>query len=163
MGVMYKSGKLYGGINTINVCPVEHRTLLWTNPDQTAVFAPQTIGLDLSDYDEVEIIFRHNSQAFIQLNARAEIGRSGNVFVSRSDTFLTQERQFDVSATGVKFYDCKLGANAQVFNDHSIPYQIYGIKRQNTHMELEQLGIHVSTKEPTVNDGQDGDIWFVYF
>lgn len=179
MGYLYKSGNRYGGLTTLNVCPVEHRTLLWTNPDLTANFAAQTVELDLSDYDEVEIEFvlwtgdprscciRRGSKGeeciASTIASNSTKGNTGNTFAS---TIINQMRAFTANDTGVTFsqaVEATAGANFGVQNHSLLPYQIYGIKRQNTHMELEQLGIHVSTKEPTVNDGQDGDIWFVYF
>lgn len=166
MGVMYKSGKFYGGINTIDVCPVEHRTLLWTNPDPTVAFAAQTVELDLSEYDEIEVIFVHNVNSdgsnTRELYTRTEVGKNGEAGWVRNDTFLIQRRAYSTSTTGVTFENCVLGSNATVYNNHGLPYQIYGIKRQNTHLELEKIGIHVSSKEPTVNDGQEGDIWLRY-
>ena len=35
--------------------PSEYRKLLWTNPSPTSSFAAQTVTLDLSSYDDVEI------------------------------------------------------------------------------------------------------------
>lgn len=173
MGVMYKSGKLYGGINTVEVCPVEHRTLLWTNPDPTVAFAAQTIELDLSGYDEIELEYidfvqHQNVMPLLHI----PIGDRGNMNIMIGNNsystglMFTAERRFLVTSTGVEFesgYGTPTGYDLTARTDTCIPRKIYGIKRQNTHMELEQLGIHVSTKEPTVNDGQDGDIWFVYF
>lgn len=173
MGVMYKSGKLYGGVNTIDVCPVEHRTLLWTNPDPTVAFAAQTVELDLSEYDEIELEYvdfvQHQN---VMPLLRVPIGDRGsmNMMIGNSGystgLMFTANRRFLVSSTGVTFEGgngTPTGYNLTARTDTCIPRKIYGIKSQNTHMELERLGIHVSNKEPTVNDGQDGDIWFVYF
>lgn len=104
------------------------KTLLWTNPSPTATFGPQTITLDLSKYKEVEIIFRHDNSADLQMRSQVNVGAEGAVTNARPDSFLSQERHFTVSLTGITFDDCKIGANAEIYNNHSIPTHIYGIK-----------------------------------
>ena len=54
--------------------PSEYRTLLWTNPSPNANFAAQTVSLDLSDYDDVEIEFKTYSTQATYLTSKGTIG-----------------------------------------------------------------------------------------
>lgn len=46
--------------------PSEYRKLLWTNPSPTSAFSAQTITLDLSDFDAIEIIRGQKSKSPLQ-------------------------------------------------------------------------------------------------
>ena len=108
--------------------PSEYKKLLWTNPSPTSAFSAQTISLDLSEYDDVEVEFKVYPSEDVVNVASAGIGEVGVCSTVRTDTWLTQARTFTVSATGVAFSDCRLGSNASVYNNHSVPLKIYGIK-----------------------------------
>ena len=45
----------FSALNTL-LNDVPHYTLLWTNPNPTSAFAAQTISLDLSKYDAIEVV-----------------------------------------------------------------------------------------------------------
>lgn len=108
---------------------VERRTLLWTNSSPTAVFSAQTISLDLSDYNEVEIEWLHNTgEQRSRLFNKGEVGASGLLFTVRTDSFAVQLRQFSSSASGITFTGGYVGTNAASYDNHCIPYKIYGIK-----------------------------------
>jgi hypothetical protein len=88
--------------------------------------------LNLEGYDEIEIVFVHNINAdgsnTRTLYTRTEVGKNGEADFVRTDTFLTQRREYNTTLTGISFGDCVLGSNATVYNNHTIPYKIYGIK-----------------------------------
>ena len=107
---------------------VERRTLLWTNANPTATFAPQTVSLDLSSYDAVAVEFKAYPDLWIMLNAKTEIDLKGMCSMGRNDVFYVQNRVFSPTASGVAFENCTLGTNSSVYNNHNVPYKIYGIK-----------------------------------
>lgn len=110
--------------------------LLWTNPNPTSAFAAQTIPLDLSNVQEVNLVIQHDlggsadwhytipqmvsagKQAFVAVQG---VGSSGTIGAIR--------RVFIVSATGVEFEVglSKTGTSAPSENNSvGIPLQIYG-------------------------------------
>lgn len=125
--------------------PSEYKKLLWTNPSPTTAFSAQTVALDLSSYDEVEVWFncwrdRPNTSQQIRVKkgtyAIATQGASTNTssginpFVVGS-YIIVQDRPIYVTDTGVQFGTCTEGAsNGTMYNaDGSmIPAYIYGIK-----------------------------------
>ena len=107
----------------------EFKTLLWTNTSPTTGFGAQTVQLDLSGYDDVEVEWIHNTNEQNKvLYNRCKVGKSSFLFVTRVDIFLTQMRQLDANSNGIYFGDCQLGSNATIYNNHCIPYHIYGIR-----------------------------------
>jgi hypothetical protein len=77
--------------------PVGHKNLLWTNPDTTAAFAAQTISLDLSDYNEVEIVAQHWSNNGTKVMAKAEIGNVGIFVIPNYDNaYITTKMQMAI-------------------------------------------------------------------
>lgn len=123
--------------------PSEYRKLLWTNPSPTSSFAAQTVSLDLSDYDEVEIAVRlYSGGSSPVIFVRGSVGLLSSALGVRNDSFLTQIRQFTPQTSGVQFYDCKLGSNSSTYNDQMIPLNIYGIKYERVAPpQLEDLTI----------------------
>ncbi len=108
---------------------VERRTLLWTNSNPDASFAAQTISLDLSNYDDVEIATRLYSGIISPVTLTRGIkGLRCSLQAIRNDSFWVQARDFYVTDTGVQFYDCKLSSSGTVYTDQMIPVRIYGIK-----------------------------------
>ena len=116
---------------------VETRTLLWTNASPTSAFAAQTISLDLSGYDAVEIVSRFTTSNIGQTVEKCEVG--SRVFVekfynatSTSAHATIMHRQIDVSSDGVTFANAKtkvVDENTSTTNNSVlIPYKIYGIK-----------------------------------
>lgn len=106
----------------------EYRKLLWTNPSPTVAFAAQTISLDLSSYDAIEIVatmYMNNSIAYRETFS----GKVGGALVLSATTYgATSDitRLCETSNTQIMFNAGYLGATQ---NDQAvIPYQIYGIK-----------------------------------
>lgn len=125
--------------------PSEYKKLLWANPNTASAFTAQTISIDLSDYDEVEVWFncwRNRPNTSLQFRVKkgtygiATQGASTNTssginpFVVGS-YIIVQDRPIYVTDTGVQFGTCTEGAsNGTMYNaDGSmIPAYIYGIK-----------------------------------
>lgn len=125
--------------------PSEYKKLLWTNPSPSSAFTAQTVSLDLSNYDEVEVWFNcwrnrpDTSQQFRVKKGTYGIATQGastntssgiNPFVVGS-YIIVQDRPIYVTDTGVQFGTCTEGAsNGTMYNaDGSmIPAYIYGIK-----------------------------------
>ena len=106
----------------------EYRKLLWTNPSPTVAFVAQTISLDLSSYDAIEIVatmYMNNSIAYRETFS----GKVGGALVLSATTYgATSDitRLCETSNTQIMFNAGYLGATQ---NDQAvIPYQIYGIK-----------------------------------
>lgn len=105
--------------------------LLWTNPNPSASFSPQTISLDLSEYDMV-MVSAYAAGPGADSFAFSFIGRNGHLF-GQANT--RHYRNFYVSASGVAFEagysaDANVGV-ASVNNATQIPQNIYGIKLGN--------------------------------
>lgn len=105
------------------------KTLLWTNPAPTSSFSAQTISsIDFSGYDEVEIEFIFNAaDTTVRLFNKIQVGSKGMLFAVRAQPFYTQYREVTINSNSVVFDNCVLGTGA-TYNDHDIPYKIYGIK-----------------------------------
>ncbi len=110
------------------------RILLWTNPDPASAFAPQTISIDLSDYDEVEIEFKHASVSDSYLYQKARVGSAdvGLFYVSVKSGFTPEYegRPLTVASDGITF---EAGARYYVStiyteNIRCVPTRIYGLK-----------------------------------
>ena len=142
--------EIYGIKNKINVTTAVvtdkgiHIDLLWENASPTSEFAAQTINLDLSGYDMVEIYsygrtgqsgysYGYNSDRFL-------IGEYGNIqnsaFIGSSiDYILVESRPLNVTKTGITFEkgstlytNSSTHVNGVTSNGSAVPYQIYGIK-----------------------------------
>lgn len=122
---------------TYDLTGVESRTLLWTNPAPTNTFVPQTVSLDLTNYDEVEILYKgHSGDAryeFVKcakglscsLHTIIDSSASAQYIGSRMATF---------NDGGITFNDAYLAVaggstSAGVYNNNIIPFKIYGIKK----------------------------------
>ena len=116
---------------------VERRTLLWTNPSN--IYGAGTVALDLSDYDEVEILAA-GFQTSNYVYSRCPIGKDGliQVFTTSPDnasnayTFMnTASRHYTVTQTGITFNNGQMtyaGSAYQNWNSRAVPLKIYGIK-----------------------------------
>ena len=124
-------------VANLGLTGVETKTLLWTNASPTSKFAAQTISLDLSGYDAVEIVSRFTTSNIGQTVEKCEVG--SRVFVekfynatSTSAHATIMHRQIDVSSDGVTFADAKRKVTDEntstTDNSLLIPYKIYGIK-----------------------------------
>lgn len=114
-------------------------TLLWTNPNMSGSFAAQTISLDLTDYDIIEIYFYVSAQTGRQhyLHTRIPVGVTGVLQaisqMSNGSYNTMLWRGAAVATNGITFSDATYrGANvsssASVGNDACFPIKIYGIK-----------------------------------
>lgn len=118
--------------------PSEYRKLLWTNASPSTTFAAQTISLDLSDYEEVEVEYvDHNVHISTMSQIRVKIGQSGsmNIMIGNSSYSsgvpFVANRRFSVTQTGITFGDgagTPVSSSLATRNDSCIPYRIYGIK-----------------------------------
>lgn len=154
--------------------PVGHKNLLWTNSDLSTNFGATTLTLDLSGYDEVEVVWTNSvgmtttigGSMKIPVGFSAVLTQVGGTSGWNSGFITIVTRLCTVNANSVVFSRAFLGYDGQAiaegYDHNMIPYKIYGIKYADANMSLESLGIHVSTREPTSADGDDGDIWFVY-
>jgi hypothetical protein len=116
-----------------------NRVLLWTNSSPTAQFAPQTVNLDLSKYNFVEIFFRSytgwsysimpglvypiGEKCMVNGNFGSSAEESGSIF--------GWERSFETKTTGIVFANaagCPDNGAHAVRNDMAIPLKIYGVK-----------------------------------
>lgn len=110
---------------------------LWENASPTSNFAKQTIDLDLSDYDFVEIVaLSGNSLSNITHTIKTLIGMGGafrtDINVSNSAITGIALRSYTTKANGVTFNDAtyKSGATGSpsINNNYLTPYILYGIK-----------------------------------
>lgn len=109
-------------------------TLLWTNSNPSAEFTYQTISLDLSEYDIVEVF----TKSTIGSNARLLVNGGRAQMVSNSGTTtattygtISNYRMVTASTSGITFdnnYQVYTGQAATITNSNNIPYAIYGIK-----------------------------------
>lgn len=112
--------------------------LLWTNASPTSAFADQTLTLDLSSYDAVEVEFGYSKDfPNDSQTIRAAIGHSGasvyHANTNNSNGYLL------IIARGFTVYENSIGFSAGTWkysnekshsthNDYVIPTRIYGIK-----------------------------------
>ena len=106
--------------------PSEYRKLLWTNPNPTASFSAQTISLDLSNYDEVEIEAKQLASGTIIQLCRVGIGKQTKCLFRDGNANNFYTRTFVVSASSIQFGDAYY--NSTVTNTDCVPVAIYGIK-----------------------------------
>lgn len=101
---------------------------LWENAKITSTFNAQTISLDLSGYDGVEILYYVDSTTNIYQNTGfIKTGLPGIMYYVTASTGNRLHRIFTVNTTGIKFETAEASSGAAV-GGLCIPYQIYGIK-----------------------------------
>lgn len=109
-------------------------TLLWENGNPSTTFNPQTIGLDLTPYKSVLVIFKDWYDATSYSRAECNIGYGINVIGNPSayNGKLTIDfRRFTVTTGGVNFennYRFLSNGEETITNGDIVPFQIYGIK-----------------------------------
>ena len=116
----------------------ETKTLLWTNASPTSSFSAQTISLDLSRYDAVEIVCRYSTTDNSRTRYICDIGSSSSMYwfyyTATDGKYMGVRSRNLVSAstTGVTFNTCNgkaVNTNTSTANDgYIIPIEIYGIK-----------------------------------
>lgn len=119
----------------------ESKKLLWTNPNVEANYDGGTVSLNLSDYDEVDILCYAGGQIVDRLQVPvgsvgklSEVGGTGG-YNSGAITVIT--RLCTVSNSGVVFTSAYLGYDGQAltqgFNHNLKPFKIYGIKQTTSY------------------------------
>lgn len=116
-------------------------TKLWENASPTSTFAAQTIALDLSVYDAVEIYYygQLDHLGYGYRSARFSMGIQGAIThaepIGNLAYILSATRRVKATTTGVVFgtgYSTYVGASSTTptnpDNADCVPYQIYGIK-----------------------------------
>lgn len=113
---------------------IEIRELVWTNPNPSANFAPQTIQLVLNGFDAVEIIYKEASG----YGGSGTIPRRHNIDGVSTPMFANTNRfmfrNATVSTNGITFsgasYYTTYGGNATAAeNGFLVPCKIYGIRK----------------------------------
>ena len=107
----------------------ETKKLLWQNASPTSSFANQTVNLDLSNYDSLEIEFKTyaSSNAFHVSRHRIGVESVLTTATGGSATICSVMRIFTANASGITFsdyFDWNYGKN----NTVCVPTKIYGIK-----------------------------------
>ena len=123
----------FSALNTL-LNDVPHYTLLWTNPDPRGYFYAQTISLDLSKYDAVEILFKQDNNQSTTMTQKTLVGKDSKLMTYGGENYPVEinARKLSTSSTGVYFYNgfrTSLGSTSgSQSSGHCVPYQIYGIK-----------------------------------
>ena len=114
----------------------EKRFLLWGNPNLMATFSPQTISLDLTQYDAIEIVFSMLTKASSTgaiysiptgiINASKKNDSIGAIGTRYDGGVYVSLRKFKFTDTGVIFEAGN--QNGVTNNERMIPMNIYGIK-----------------------------------
>ena len=134
IGTTYGSGD---GSTTFNLpgFKEEYRKLLWENPNPSAGFASQTIDLDLSRYDEVEIKFNYNNTSNIVVSGKGKLNEViRGCLINGSTTsglyISGVYRDGTVTNNGITFTTGSFPRNGgfSTSNDYMVPVKIYGIK-----------------------------------
>lgn len=114
------------------------RDLLWTNPSPSAAFSSQTISLDLTNYDYIEIEFYHTvaTQSVYKFEKCIKGGRSYVQIVNvTSSSYELISRAVTPNNSGVSFgggadykYNYSTGGTYTDAPAFLRPIKIYGIK-----------------------------------
>lgn len=118
---------------------VEVRDLLWTNPNPSSEFAGQTISLDLSDYESIEVVYSSYSATVFQTMRFERINSSsGGIGLESTDrsnsissSLAVVSRNGTFDDNGVTFYDgyFQTSSGSRTVSGRScVPQKIYGIK-----------------------------------
>ena len=101
---------------------------LWANASRTSTFAPQTLSLDLSGYDEVLIYscLEASKNNDYMVVSRCPIGERALAHFTWADDGVSLHRFAKTSKTGIEFFDAYHGGG--IDNASMMPYLIYGIK-----------------------------------
>ena len=111
---------------------------LWQNARPTSNFAAQTISLNLSEYDFVEVVYKTSTSSKHQIIERCEIGAGirAERFYNPTSTSTVLKNMYrggdGASTSGYNFGDAYLktanATDSTKDNSYIIPYKIYGIK-----------------------------------
>ena len=137
--------------------PSEYKKLLWQNSNPTAAFAAQTISLDLSDYDEIEIIAKKTASEPYYFSTRIPMGVTSNTHYIENGVIF--DRNVVVSLASIEFkvayYLLPTSTAITTDNNRCMPYQIYGIKHERVAPPQVELPTY-STEEQVVGTWIDG-------
>ena len=142
---------------TVGAVPSEYKKLLWTNPNPTSAFNAQTIPLDFSNYDAIEIIIRADTaNTYTLAPIVTEVGKGGIAFNS---TAYNSVRQFTTTTSGITFtaatYYSSYGNWSASSTNALIPVKIYGIKYERVAPPQVEYP-NYSTEEQQVGTWVDG-------
>lgn len=120
-------------INTVGGGGSSKWQLVWTNASPTSSFAAQTIALDLSSFQEVQIVYRFSTgdNAIVQNTQMINSGIGAAYFFQgfpSSGAIGARRRYAKATSTGILFEDAqnKSGTSAaSTDNDAMIPTLIY--------------------------------------
>lgn len=157
----YANSYVYTDAEDVNLSQIRTK-LLWTNPNPLNEFAPQTLTLDLTDYDYVMIYatldnaLKYNSRT--KVTSMAKVGSTKNlIFGARTAEHIRGLRDYDVTETGISFGTPNLIHNngtTGLNNTWCTPIEIYGIYKSPamiyTGAELHE-GNGVSIKDGVVS------------
>ena len=123
----------FSALNTL-LNDVPHYTLLWTNPNPTSSFSAQTISLDLSKYDAVEIVFDRYMNDGVRSTQRLLTKNEKFTLGTTTDENL-RYRTCSFNDSGVVFDSPKKFTTYGIWGSHTsaddytdVPLKIYGIK-----------------------------------
>lgn len=108
---------------------VERRKLLWENSSPTSAFAAQTISLDLTGYDAVDVEFRHWTNKDCRVTTRNYLNEGEGTGIGTSTdapSYGNFRRGFKMLTDGVQFWGGI--SNSTVDNNSTIPVRIWGVK-----------------------------------
>lgn len=131
---------------TVGSVPSEFKKLLWTNPSPTTAFNAQTVSLDLTNYDVVEVEAKTGASIDQYTTHLFDVGGGGIITnFQLNDTWYM--RQMTVNSTGIIFANgryCYMsnGGNG-VLDSVCIPTKIYGIRYER--VEPPQLEADIET------------------
>ena len=121
------------------ILKVERKTLLWTNPDGSG--DPQTIPLNLSGYDYIEVWFYDSmdADAMVPNTVNIKIGGHARVVLVHSigndgTNENTGSRMITANTNNVvigkyAYKNRRTGGTLTTANAFCAPYKIYGVKR----------------------------------
>lgn len=110
----------------------DYRKLLWTNPNPTSAFSAQTVSLNLTDYDEVEIEARNSTSNSDSVTQNFSFSSGGGILTifQLNDTWYM--RQLTLTNSGITFasgrYCYMTNGGNGVLDAVCVPTKIYGIK-----------------------------------
>lgn len=108
-----------------------HKNLLWTNPSPASAFSAQTVNLDLSEYDMLEVILLPHSNASIYYTTLLDKGVRSALFGIYVGKFVLRNLTAGYTDDGISFgggIRCDTYGNETTDNNCAVPYKIYGIK-----------------------------------
>lgn len=112
----------------------EFKTLLWTNPNPTSNFSAQTISLDLSEYDAVDVVAIASRTSDKMGTCRIYFGApvSQGLYLLGDDA-TKHARDLTLHTDGITFQNgyyqyMSSGASKTTDSGQAIPYKIYGVK-----------------------------------